>query len=226
MASAMITLFNSPASTAMSAHAALEEIGCVYENRWIDIDAPLSARDAEFRALTPHGAVPVLVDDDGTVVFEGTAILIYLADRFPAAGLGPAVGDPKRGDFLKWLTYMSNTLQIAMQIYFMPDRHTTSDVGHEEISAKGIERLDESWRLLDAVCAEPGPYVLGEIFSACDLHLHMLTLWHRNTDAMRARYPHVRRCAELVEQRPAIKRIMSDHGPDWTTHHPNDPGPP
>ena len=222
----MIKLFNSPASTAMSAHAALEEIGCEYENRWIDIGIPLAQRDPEFQALSPHGSVPVLVDDDGTVVFEGTAILIYLAERFPAARLGPVVGHPQRGDFLKWLTYMTNTLQIAMQIYFMPYRHTTSSTGHEEIRARGIERLDESWRFIDAACASPGPYLLGETFSACDLHLQMLSIWHRDKEAMRKRYPHVKSCVEFVEQRPAVQRIMLDHGPDWTTHHPDFPGPP
>ena len=222
----MIKLFNSPASTAMSAHAALEEIGCTYENRWVDIGIPLNQRDPEFQTLTPHGSVPVLVDDDGTVIFEGAAILIFLADRFPQARLGPVIGDPNRGDFLKWLTYMTNTLQIAMQVYFMPYNHTTSDTGHAAISAKGIERLDESWRLIDSVCQSPGPYLLGDSFSACDLHLHMLSLWHRDSEAMRARYPYVRRCVELVEQRPAVKRIMLDHGPDWTTHHPNALGPP
>ncbi|MBT6202575.1 MAG: glutathione S-transferase family protein [Rhodospirillaceae bacterium] len=222
----MIKLFNSPTSTSMSAHAALEEIGCDYESRWVDISIPLEQRDPEFQALTPHGAVPVLVDDDGTVVFEGTAVLLYLADRFPSAQLGPAVGDPKRGDFLKWLAYMTNTHQIAMQIYFMPDRFTTSASGHDDITAKGIERLDESWRLIDATCAAPGPYLLGETFSVCDLHLQMLTLWHRDSAAMRARYPHVKRCAELVEQRPAVQRIMKDHGPDWDAHYPDFPGPP
>ena len=92
--------------------------------------------------------------------------------------------------------------------------------------AKGIERLDESWRTIDAACASPGPYLLGDTFSACDLHLQMLTIWHRDTRAMRARYPHVKRCAELVEQRPAVQRIMRDHGPDWGAHHPAYPGPP
>ncbi len=222
----MITLFNSPASTAMSAHAALEEIGCAYENRWIDIDIPLEQREPEFQTLTPHGAVPVLVDDDGTVVFEGTAILIYLCERFPEAGLGPTVGEPGRGDFLKWMTYMTNTLQIAMQIYFMPFWHTTAETGHEEISAQGIARLDTSWRLLDEVCAANGPYLLGDRFSACDLHLQMLSLWHRDTDAMRSRYPHVKRCAELVEERPAMQHIMRFHGPNWDAHHPDYPGPP
>ena len=222
----MIKLFNSPASTAMSVHAALEEIGCEFENCWIDIGLPLSQRDPEFRALSPHGAVPLLVGPDGTVVFEGTAILTYLADCYPDAKLGPAVGDPKRGDFLKWLTYMSNTLQIAMQIYFMPYEHTTSVEGYNEVSDKGIERLDTSWQVIDAECAACGPYLLGETFSACDLHLQMLTLWHRDPQAMRARYPNVKRCVELVEQRPAVQRIMRYHGPDWGTHPPDFPGPP
>lgn len=222
----MITLFNSPSSTAMSVHAALEEIGCEYQNHWIDIDAPLHKRDPEFQALTPHGALPVLVDEDSTVVFEGAAILIYLADRFPEAALGPRIGDASRGNFLTWMVYMTNTLQIAMQIYFMPEKHTTATTGHKHISAKGVERLDESWRFIDAACASPGPYLLGETFSACDLHLQMLTRWHSDTDAMRARYPHLKRCVELVEQRPAVNRIMQYHGPDWTTHHPGSPGPP
>lgn len=222
----MIKLFNSPASTAMSAHAALEEIGCEYENHWIDIEAPLSQRDPEFQKFTPHGSVPVLVDCDGSAVFEGTAILIYLADRFPQANLGPCVGDSRRGDFLKWMTYMTNTLQIAMQIYFKPYNHSSSPDCYASISAKGVERLDQSWKTIDAACATAGPYLLGEKFSACDLHLQMLSIWHRDTEAMRARYPHVRRCVELVEQRPSVQRIMQDHGPDWTTHHPNSPGPP
>ena len=221
----MITLFNSPASTAMSAHAALEEIGCPYSNRWVDIDRPLEERDPEFQTLSPHGCVPVLLDGE-TVVFEGTAILIYLADRFPQARLGPGLCDPKRGDFLKWMTYMTNTLQIAMQIYFMPYRHTTAAAGYEAVSEKGIERLHESWGFIDQACAKEGPYLLGEQFSACDLHLQMLSIWHRDPQAMRSRYPHVRRLVELVEERAAVQRIMQDHGPDWTSHHPNYPGPP
>ncbi|MEM7293793.1 MAG: glutathione S-transferase family protein, partial [Pseudomonadota bacterium] len=135
----MITLFNSPASTAMAVHAALEEIGCEYQTRWIDIGLPLEQRDPEFQALTPHGQLPILVDDDGTVVFEGAAIVIYLVDRFPEAQLGPSVGSPVRGHFLKWMTYMTNTLQIGMQVYFMPERFTTSSNELDKISAKGVE---------------------------------------------------------------------------------------
>lgn len=210
----------------MSVHAALEEIGCDYENRWIDIGLPLEERDPEFQALTPHGQLPILADDDGTVIFEGAAIMIYLADRFPEAGLGPAIGDPKRGDFLKWMVYFSNTLQIAMQIYFMPWKFTVASDGHQEVSDKGIERLDASWQFIDSACKAPGPYLLGENFSGCDLFIQMLSVWHRDTDAMRRRYTHVKRCVELVEQRPAVQRIMRDHGPDWTTHHPESPGPP
>ena len=222
----MITLYNSPASTAMVVHAALEEIGCEYTNVWVDIDLPLSQRDPAFQALTPHGQLPVLVDDDGTVVFEGAAIVLHLADRFPESKLAPAIGEPNRGDFLKWMVYMTNTLQIAMQIYFMPYKFTTASVGHDEISEQGIERLHRSWQFIDSACAENGPYLLGNRFSACDLYLQMLSIWHRDTEVMRSRYPHVKRCVELVEQRPAVKRMMQDHGPDWTSHHSDSPGPP
>ena len=222
----MIRLYNSPATTAMAAHSVLEEIGCDYENLWIDINLPLQQRDAEFQKLSPHGQLPILVDSDGSVIFEGAAIVMHLVERFPEARLGPAAGESGRGDFLKWMTYMANTLQIAMQIYFMPYKFTRSEDGHADISAKGVERLEKSWRFIDAACAAPGPYLLGETFSACDLYLQMLSRWHRDPEAMRERHPHLGRCVRLVEQRPSVQRILQYHGPDWTTHHPGSPGPP
>ena len=218
-------LYYSPASTAMACHAALEEAGAEYEAHLVDIDAPRETRDPEFLRLSPHAQVPVLTDGEAVIV-EGAAIMIYIGDRFPGAGLAPAVGDRRRGAYLQWLVYMADTLQVAMQMFFMPDRHTIDPQAHEGVIAKSLERLDVSWRLLDAACAHPGPYLLGERFSGCDLHLQMLTTWHLDQHAMLARYPHVKRCVEHVERRPAVRRILEVHGPDWVTHHPGYPGPP
>jgi glutathione S-transferase len=150
------------------------------------------------------------VDDDGTVVFEGTAILIYLADRFPETRLGPGVGDPQRGDFLKWMAYMTNTLQIAMQIYFVPDKFTVSTAGHDDISAKNNERLDESWRLIDGACASPGPYLLGETFSD-----RRYSASCRTTVPVGA--PITRITRDLPEAHSPMRKLCRRHPIRWST---------
>ena len=65
----------------------------------------------------PDKKVPALVHD-GTLVTESVAIIQYLTDQFPQAGLGPAIGDPRRGAYLTWLAYYAGVMEpvIAIEI--------------------------------------------------------------------------------------------------------------
>src|SRR5271166_4110426 len=63
----------------------------------------------------PHGKVPFL-KDGASMVFEQTAIALYLADKFPDARLGPAIGDPARGAFLTMLAYYSGVLEPGIHV--------------------------------------------------------------------------------------------------------------
>ena len=219
----MIKLYYSPASTAMGPHAALEEAGAEYELVEVDIDCPLEERDPEYLKINPHARVPTL-DDDGVIVYEGAAIMLYIAERFPHSDLAPPVGDRTRGLYLQWLVYMADTLQVAFQMHYYPERHTTNIADLDNVKAKAAERLEEIWRVLNAGL-QTGPYLLGERFSGCDLYLHMLTTWHQDPRALLDRFSNIKCCVELVEKRPAVRRIMKVHGPSWVTHHPDDIGP-
>lgn len=205
----MYRLYYAPGSAAMAPHAVLEEIGADYELVAVDIskDRP---RDPAYLELNPNGWVPTLVDDDG-VVHEAAAIVIYLTDRHPAAGLAPAPGDRDRGPFLKWLVYMADTLQIPFQMHYYPEHHTTDEADFPRIRAKAKERLNTVWGRIDAAL-DSGPYLLGERFSACDLYLHMLTTWTAHGDWRLGDFPNVARCAGLVAERPAVARMMEIHG--------------
>jgi len=153
----------------MAPHAALEEAGAAYELVDVDIDCPLEKRDSEYRQLNPHARVPTLVDGD-RVIYEGAAIMLYIAERFPDSGLAPPVNDPTRGLYLQWLVYMADTLQVAFQMHYYPKRHTTDRRNINNVQAKAVERLQETWGILNAGL-EPGPYLLGKRFSGCDLYL-------------------------------------------------------
>src|SRR4029450_1324052 len=86
-----------------------EEIGEPFELARLDMSKK-EHKAPEYMKIHPHGAVPALVDGD-LVLIESAAIVAYLADKFPAAKLAPAVGTPERGRYYQWLFYTIGTLE-------------------------------------------------------------------------------------------------------------------
>ncbi|MFQ5785370.1 MAG: glutathione S-transferase family protein [Alphaproteobacteria bacterium] len=205
----MYRLYYAPVTAAMAPTGALEEIGADYELVPVDIskDKP---RDPEYLELNPNGWVPTLVDENGPI-YEAAAIMIYLADKHPDARLAPPIGDPLRGKYLQWLVYMADTLQVAYQMHYYPERHSTDAAGIPAIEAMARERLARTWEKIDAAL-DPGPYMLGRRFSGCDIYVYMLTTWHPEGDGFLAGCPNVARCVDLVTARPAVRRMMKAHG--------------
>ena len=113
----MITLFWCPKTRASRILWLLEELNEPFEVRLIDIRDPAARNDPDFRAASPMGKVPAIQDrrEDATIrMADSSAIALYLADRYPAAGLAPSIDSPDRGDYLYWMTYTPGVIEPAM----------------------------------------------------------------------------------------------------------------
>lgn len=104
-----ITLYHHPFSRASTVVWMLEEVGVPYELRWVDIRKG-EQKSPEIVALNPMGKLPVLTDD-GLVVTEVAAIGLYLADRYAAGRLAPALDDPARGTYLRWSFFAPSVVE-------------------------------------------------------------------------------------------------------------------
>ena len=91
-------LYYSPGACSLASHIALLEAGIPFQAIRVGRDKKTSD-GADFNAINPKGYVPALGLDDGQVLTEGTAVLQYIADRNPAAGLAPPAGDMKTHRF-------------------------------------------------------------------------------------------------------------------------------
>lgn len=202
----MYTLYYAPRSAAMGVRAILEAIGAPYAVSEVDIysDRP---RDPEFLRINPNGWVPALVYAGGAM-YEAAAITIFLCDRHPQAGLAPAPQDPLRGKFLQWLVYMAGTLQPAYQMVYYPFRFAASEADHDSVRSRAAIRLAEIWRILDDAL-DPGPWLLGRRFSACDIYLYMLSTWLLPEHRPITEFPNAARCAELTAARPEVSRVFA-----------------
>lgn len=146
----------------------LEELGVPYRIELVRMDRK-AHKEPAFLAINPMGKVPALVHR-GVTVTETSAILAYLADAFPAAGLAPAPGDPARGTYYRWMFFGAGVLEPAMTDRLL-GRPPSDQAGR-----LGYGTYDDTMTVLASVL-EPGPYVLGERFSAIDVYFASQLGW-------------------------------------------------
>jgi glutathione S-transferase len=190
-------LYWAPRSRAIRAVWMLEEAGAPYERVLVDIENGEQARP-EFRAVNPMMKVPALTDGAATVA-ESAAICAYVADRVPDAGLAPPIGDPLRGAYYRWLFFSPACIEpaLAQKVTGMELRSSAAGWGSYE-------------RVVDVLEAAltPGPWILGERFSAADVmlgaDLHFAVELFRMIDPRPAFAAYLERCTA----RPAFARAQ------------------
>lgn len=190
-----LTLYHHPQSRSAGARVLLEELGVDYRIELVDLQAG-EQRRPEFLALNPLGKLPTLVDD-GTVVTEQVAIYLHLADRFPEAGLAPAVGDSARGSYLRWLVYYASCFEPAVV-----DRAQKRDPAEPMISP--YRDFDSMLAALEAQLAR-GPWMLGDRFSAADVLWGTALSWTTRFGLVPAS-PVIAQYIERAKARPAFQR--------------------
>jgi glutathione S-transferase len=153
-----LTLHYHPYSRAAGTIWALEEAGVPYELKVVDIMKGAQKRP-EFLAINPMGKLPTLVDGD-VVVTEAAAIALYLADRYAAGRLAPALDDPRRGTYLRWSFFAPSVIEPAVMA-------KGSGWEVKEVSA-GWGNHASMLAATEGAIAK-GPFLLGGDFSMADV---------------------------------------------------------
>jgi glutathione S-transferase len=194
----MLILYHAIPSRSSIVRWMLEEVGEPYEVRLLNLQAG-EQRAPAYLALNPMGKVPTL-DHDGIIVTEAAAICAYLADAFPAAGLNVAIGDRRRGAYLKWLFFGPSCVEPAItdRAYPRKEEARGSTLGHGDfdtvmdVLAKGVA---------------PGPYLLGEQFTAADVVIGSGLRWGTMFKLIPER-PEFAAYIDRLNTRPALKRAQ------------------
>jgi glutathione S-transferase len=192
----MITLYHRTKTRSSRFIFLLEELGAPYQIKHV-VTRTAQGGEPDPANPHPHGKVPA-ISDDGEVVFESPAIVLYLTDKFPKNGLGPQVGEKKRGTYVSLLAYYGGVLEPAFMSKFMNvavPRPTAGWVEVEEAMSFVVKTLSAS------------PYLLGDKFSAADV-LYGTTLGMFGQSPMMPKSDvvtdYVKRCLD----RPAYARAL------------------
>ena len=191
-----VTLYYSPQSRATGTRVLLEELGAPYDLHILNMKAAEQREDA-YLAINPLGKVPA-IRHHGALVTEQVAIFIYLADLFPQAGLTPALNDPRRGPYLRWIAYYGASFEPAVIDHFMKREPAP-------ITQSPYADYDTMLGALEAQLAK-GPYLLGEEITAADILWGIALSWTMMFGIVPNRDAFVR-YAERIAARPAFIRI-------------------
>lgn len=198
----MIELFQITGSCSFAVRAALEEAGAEYVT--IDVHPRLRDETPELAALNPLQRVPSL-RDGAVTIYETGAVLLYLGERFPEAQLAPVVGSPARGEYLRWVTWLANSLHAIWQPVNAPRFLSDDPAGHGGIRAKGLEQLEAAGSYLERELTGR-EWCVGDTFSVADIYLYMLKGWESYSDGHRLGGEAVEAHYARVGSRPAIVR--------------------
>jgi glutathione S-transferase len=190
-----LTLFHAPNSRSGAARILLEELGAPYDLHVLNLKKN-EQRAPDYLAVNPMGKVPAIRHGDALVT-EQPAVFIYLADLFPQAGLAPALDDPLRGPYLRWLAFYGSSFEPAITDLAMKREPTPPMMCPYGDFDTMLATLTAQLRA--------GPYLLGDRFSAADV-LWGISLGWATMFKLVPELPEVVAYIDRVGSRPAARR--------------------
>lgn len=191
-----IVFYTNPMSRGRIVRWMLEEVGRPY--RTVVLDYGTTMKSPDYLAVNPMGKVPALTWR-GVTVTECAAICAWLADACPEAGLAPALDDPARGTYLRWLFFTAGPVEAAVTAKALGLLAPADKAGM--VGYGGFEQT------VDALegALQPGPWILGDRFSAADIYVGSQILWGLQFGTLPAREAFKAYAARLSGREAAIR---------------------
>jgi glutathione S-transferase len=204
------TLYARAGTGSAAIEAILEEARVPHRIETI-VRGPGGKPPADFLAINPLGQVPVLRLADGSLMTESAAMIIYLADQFPDAGLAPPVSSPLRPHYLRWIVFLATNIYTSdLRIYYS-ERYTSDAKNAPSVRDAARAAMAREWTIFgDALGSQA--YVLGDIFSAADIYAALLATWNEDVPLFFKSHPNIKALYDRVAARPAVAKVWKRNG--------------
>jgi glutathione S-transferase len=201
----MLTLYYHPGWCSLAPHIALRETALPFALTPVAMDGDRRTPDGRaIEDINPKGYVPALELEGGEVLTEGPAILQYIADLAPGAGLAPPAGTLARVRLQEWLNFLVSELHKSISPLFYPEYGAAA---HAIVRARLAQRLAYVESVLTA-----RDYLLEGGYSVADAHLFTVARWLPGVGVDMAAYPALAAHHARVGARPAVQAALAAEG--------------
>lgn len=202
----MLKLYTGTGTIGLACEIALEEAGVAYEVVRLKF-AENEQRKAEYLAINPKSRVPALVTDQG-VLTETPAILGYVAETCPDAGLAPRDDAFAAARVLAFNSYLVGWVHPAAAHRVRGNRWADDPAAIAEMARKAPLVFADAMALIDAEYLQ-GPWVMGEAYTICDPYLFVVANWLSRDGIDIARFPNVAAHFARMGERPAVQTVLA-----------------
>jgi glutathione S-transferase len=196
-----LNLYYAPLACSLATRIALYEADAEARFTQVDLKAKRTADGADFFAINPMGQVPALRTDDGMLLTENTAVLQYVAERFPAANLAPAAG-PGRAKLQQWLGYIGTELHKAT---FVPLLDAKAPA---EVKDYARQKMALRFEVLQKHLS--GREFLLDRFTIADAYLATVLNWAAATGVNLKQWPQVSDYHQRMLKRPSVAKAVGE----------------
>ena len=207
-----LTLYGAASSGAVAVEAALTLLDIPFTV----IEGATWASEAARERVSPWNVmrqIPTLVLPDGEILTESAAILIYLADKHPAACLAPGLNEASRRQFLRWMFFVSSAIYSLHWIKPDVRRIGAPESARDEVVDAVHDRISFCWRTMDSQVS-PDLYLLGNQLTVLDLYVAVVSRFGPWRDRFYAEAPRMTPAIRRVDEDPRLKSLWSDRFPD------------
>lgn len=191
-------LFFKPGACSLSPHIVLREAGLRFDLIQVDTKGGKTATGEDFRRINPKGYVPTLQLDDGQVLTEGVAIVLYLADRKPEAQLAPKADSMDRYRLIEWLNYIATELHKGT-----PPSNAPPETKEAVREARMVKYGFVAGQLADR------EFLLGRRFTVADAYLFTVLTWSKSRGIEVERWPVLKAYFDRIAARPAVQEALT-----------------
>jgi len=197
-------LFYMPGACSLASHIVTREAGIEVALDKVDGKTRRTAEGQDYATINPKGYVPALQLDDGDVLTEGPAILQFLADRKPAAGLAPAAGTMARYHLQEMLGYINSEIHKSYSPLF------NSSIA-PALREDRLAYLRRRYALIEQRLGQH-QFLVGDSFSVADAYLFTVTRWAEHLKFDLSDFPNVRAFQSRIAARPAVQAALKAEG--------------
>lgn len=197
-------LYIAPGACSLAPHIALHEAGARFDLAIVDLQTKAVDDGSSFTALNPKGYVPALRLDDGQVLTENVAVLLYIADRYSEARLAPAVQSMERYRMIERLAFINSELHKAFGALF-------SSAAAEAARQYARDQVTRRFDYLQGAFGN-ADFMSGDRFTIADAYLFTVLSWCTEVGLDLGRWPALARYEKRMRARPAVLAALKAEG--------------
>jgi glutathione S-transferase len=198
-------LYFSPGACCMSCHIALIETNTPFELVYVGKNADEVVKK-DFKLINPLGMVPALELDNNKVLTQNTAILEYIADQHPEAGLLEKVGTVQRAETMLWLSLVAADLHKAFHPLFGLARISSDPNAQSDIKNWSFSNIDKYLSIIEQQLQDH-QYIAGDHFTIADCYLYTVYQWTKIVKFPTDKYTALNSYSARLGDRPSIKYV-------------------